>query len=424
MTSGDSMAPPDVVTLGGVTSILSKWIYVVVGGAVLIMALAFVAASRDRPQFEASVAMLVAPSKVAAPEGFVGNILQVTPDTFASMIGGRAMTGRVLQQFGLDKPPHGYTAESLQNAIVVAPRRGTSLVTITVTMPDPGLAVAIARFVAAQAVELNAGLSRGDAVATRSALARQRDQARRTLETAQATLLDFERSANLDALRAEHKALLTERERLTTRAAVISTEEVGARAQIRQLVSSLLQQERLLTLSKSVYSDPAMATAIQDQARPGSPPLAGLRLDSQEVNELHQKLQLQLTTTEVALVSLADQRQDVEAKIRVVARGLVELGARIADAEARHRTLTREHTLTQTAYAFFAKRADEAELAVAAHTTEINPVDAEGVIAVPSPARRGLKVLAAGGVSVAMLCALAITVETARARRRRGGHAA
>ena len=84
--------------------------------------------------YEASVLLLVSPSKIPAPDA-TPVTSAVTPETFIGILQSRAVASETVQRFGLDKSPHHFTAERfVSNALSVKVNRGTNLIVASVAL--------------------------------------------------------------------------------------------------------------------------------------------------------------------------------------------------------------------------------------------------------------------------------------------------
>jgi len=355
--------------------VLARWKWLILTGTLAIALLAFVTSMKGSRRYEASVTLLATESKIPRPEG--GEALRVLPpETFEAIIRSQSLALETILQFELNKAPFALTpARFLAGHLSVKMLRGTSLITLTATFPDPKLAADVANFVAQRALELNARLNQTDTVSAKEYIQRQRDEARTAMGNQQAALVDFKRTANLESLRMEQSILLDAKRRLAELYSDYTTNIRGLQSDVAGLRRALAKQEQLLTLTKSIFQDPALLAAAQERGTADLKALSSIQLKSQEINTVYQSLQSDLITKEVAFSSVESQRQDVERMIKDNEKRLTSVERQIADAEARLEELTRNYTLTKNAYELFARKFDEASLSVASRITQLKIVD-------------------------------------------------
>jgi len=412
----------DEVDLIEYLNALWKWKWLVAGGTILTVTVAFVVASQTPLTYEASVTLRSAPSRISgmlygpAPEA-------PTPDTFVSILKDRSLAVEAMRHLGLDKPPHKVTVDQFVSRIIsVKPLKRTGLIILTVTLPDPQLAADTANFVAHKAVEVLARLNQGDAPATGDFFRQQRNDARKTLDHAWAALKDFRRKTDLESLEIEQTITVQETTRLAILAAELSTKQVGLLTRRKELSRALVQQEPTLTLNKSIVTDPALIAAASDYGRTDVKALSALQLKSQEINPTYQEIRQELIDAEASFASLENERKDVERKLEEIKRKLGDIRRRTASAKPKLEELTHGYMQAQDAYQFWNRKGDEAVVSLVAHTTDLQIISA--AIAPTRPTSRKVTQTAtfAGAVALITCTLLAFFVEYfLKVRQQRGG---
>lgn len=171
------------------------------------------------------------------------------------------------------------------------------------------------------------------------------------------------------------------------------------------------KQEQLLTVTKSIFSDPAMLATAQERGATDLKALSSVQLKGQEINEVYQTLQTDLIDKEATLASLESRRQDVELKIRDNETSLIPIERKIAESEARLEELIMNYSLAKAAYELFARRLDEASLSVASRITELKIVDPASVPTVPLSRTVKQNVALAGSAALMACIMLAFFLE-------------
>jgi capsular polysaccharide biosynthesis protein len=401
---------------GTTLAVLWKWKSIIVVSSFVVV-LIVVVVTLLLPRTYGASALLIVASSSLADAGATAPRLPISAETFANIISSPSIAAEAIRRFQLDRTPHRLTPERfLVDAIAVRPVSGTSLVRVTVTLRDAELAAGTANFLAESAIQLNARATQSDAAATRDYIMRQRDQAAAALDAAQAALRDFKREANLDAVRADLRILLEDKDRLEKLAGSTAIEQVGLLAQIREWSAALSQQQQLLTLRKSIVTDPA-AMAAARQRGVEDKDLAGVQLENQEINVVHQSLRQQLINAQAALASFEAQRRDTERKIEENGRKIAKTSALVTALEARLDELNHLYSLAKATHALMAKKLDEAELSVAARATDLKLVERASVPTEPRDRGLPVKATIAGATALAAFSALALWIEAARRAR-------
>jgi uncharacterized protein involved in exopolysaccharide biosynthesis len=386
-----------------------KWLIGV--GTVAVALLVFVATLMRPRTYEASVTLLVTESKIPRPEGVDGARV-VPPETFEAVLKSQSLASETIRRFNLNNAPFNLSpTRLLTDHIAIRMLRGTNLITLTVSFPDPKLAADVANFMAQQGLELNARLNQTDTVATKEYIQRQRDEAGTVMGNRQAALVDFKRTVGLESLRAEQRILLDAKGRLADAYSDYTTRIPGLRSDVSELTQALARQEQLLALTKSVFQDPALLAAAQDKVPVDLKSLSSLQLKSQEINTVYQAVQSELIGKTTALASAQSQQQSIERAIKENKTRLTSVERQIADAEARLEELTRNYTLSLSGYELFARKFDEASLSVASRITELKIVDPALVPQTPLSRNVVRSTVVAAAVTLTLLLLLTFFLE-------------
>lgn len=403
------MPESDEVELIDYLDTLWKWKFLILVGTLVVFSTAFAVSMMASRTYEARVLLLVTGSKIARLESGEGTGKpELSPEAFEAMIKNQTLAFQTIQQFGMDKEPFAMTpTQFLNNIISIKPQRGTNLLILTAILPDPKLAADVANVVAQKAVELNARLNQTDTVSTKEFIQQQRDQARLAMDTAQAALVELKRSANLEALRVEQSFFLQEKLKLTQQDSDYTHQLKGLESAVAELGRALTKQEQLLSVNKSIFSDPSMLSAVQERGTMDLKSLSSVQLKSQEINNLYQSLQLDLINRQTMLASLKSQLQHAALKLKDNEAKLISINQRIVSAEARLEKLTRNYSLARAAYELFAKKFDEAAISVGSRVTELKIVDP--AVAPTTPRGRNvIRNVALAGAVALMTCVMLV----------------
>ena len=369
------MQARDEVEVIDYLKILWKWKWLILGGTFLAVVVAFLATPRTPPAYETSVTLLMTQSRIPGYEG-ASSSPSVSTETLAEIMKSESWAAEAIKRFKLDDPPYNVTVEGFVSKLVrVKPGKETNLITLTVTLPDPGLAADTANFLAQKAVQVMTRFDQDDALYILKHTQQPRDQARQLVENARMALIDFKRRTNLEGPRIEQKILSEEKARLTAFLAETSTEQTAVRARIGALEISLKQQEPILTLNKSIFTDPALSAAAQEQGAIGMKAQSSLRLNSQEVNAVYQDIRKELITEAANLASLESKQKDIERKAEENERKLIAMSQRIGPAESTLEVLTRNYSLAQEAHESLVKKHNEVSLLIPLFTSKLKIVE-------------------------------------------------
>jgi len=415
------MQERDEVDLIEYLNVLWKWKWLIVGGTLIAAIGSFVLASQAPLTYEASVTLLSAPPRLPGTHD-VSSCPMVTPDTFVEIMKAKSLAPDVVRHFSLDKPPHKVTVDSFVSRVLSVKRlEDTDLIRVTVTLLDPQLAAEVADFLAQKAVELQAGLSRGGAQASRDFFRKQRDQARQVVERSRTRLMDFRRATNLDSLEIEQRIAMEENPRLQVLAAEVITEQAGLRTRNQKLSEVLKQEELTPPVRKSIVADPSSLAAPPAHGATDMKGLSSLQLKSEEVNATYQDIRRGLIDAEASLASLESQRKVVERRLEENKTRLAEIGQRIASVKPKLEELAQSYLQAQATYQFWNRKDDEAVLFVAARPPELTIIDSAIAPREPISQRVKQKVALAVAMTVITCAFLAFFMEyLLRVRQRQG----
>lgn len=170
----------------------------VIAGVALVAGVGAFAFSLVGPRiYESTVTFAAGLSKI-------GDGAHATPSTaaFRPMVESLTTAAAVINDVGLDKPPHNLRpVQLLSRVMVVKEIRGTNLITVTVGYNDPALAATIANSVADHAVQTARRVSASEASHARDLVKEQLDQARVQLDQVNIDLRDYRRKARVEAVK-------------------------------------------------------------------------------------------------------------------------------------------------------------------------------------------------------------------------------
>lgn len=146
----------------------SRWWYCLVA-CVVAAAVAFAGSNLIGKEYSATAAVLIQPPAGADPRAQVN----VSPayleslKAYEHLASGNALFSRAVEKFQLRSFAPGAPVESLKRRMLrVSKLRGTRVLTITVTLPNPKQAAEVAAFLASEAVSLSDADNRADGAQT------------------------------------------------------------------------------------------------------------------------------------------------------------------------------------------------------------------------------------------------------------------
>ena len=366
VNAGDAF-PDDEIDL--TKYVLGLWRYrlLVVLGTLLCGAAAVVSVALAPRSYEATAKLMVSPPKTGAA-GEVGS--SVSMATFRSLIENQSLGGKIVEEFGLNKPPHGVTATELMTRIVaVEVVRDASVILVRVRLWDPDLAAKVANRLAESAEQLARALSQEETVAARDIIGAQLDASKKRFDEAEARLESFKKVAQLELLQKDVDALLGQRGTLLALLVDIQTEK----ARLSQAEAQLATRDRLETLKRSIDTDPAAMEAMRKAgSEPGS--VLPLQLRNEFVNPVYESLDQVIATSRTRLAGLEKQRAEL-IDVRRLDRDQQAKLSLLYQQETTLSRLQTEHEIAREVYVDVSKRYEQARLQVAGRSAQLQLMD-------------------------------------------------
>ena len=294
-----------------VRAIRSNWAAIVLG-TLVASGLAFAYAGSRPPVYQGVTTLLVVPP--AQPAG-----ASMNPATFRALVENLTLASEVITELklGASLTPHAF----VEGALSVEEVRGTNLVRVKVTLPDPRTAAEASRRLAAKAILLNQRISDDDGASVQGQLKNHLAEAQKRREDAERELLAYKQHAQVDLLKEDAQAQLKERGDLLRLVVEIEAEK----ARLATAVAEIKRQQPLLTAGRLPGAEDALRRADAD-ARvnraddpSGRKPASGrgeadsqhLDLSNPYINPVYQTLDFQIVTSRTRIAALERQRDEL-----------------------------------------------------------------------------------------------------------------
>jgi uncharacterized protein involved in exopolysaccharide biosynthesis len=329
---------------------------------------AFVISELTPRTYEATVKLVVSPPKTGAV-GEIGSTISVA--TFRSLIENQSLGAKIVEEFGLNKPPHSVTAFMFVTRMVkVEAVRDTTVIVVRVSLWDPNLAAKVANRIAQAAEQLAEQLSQEETVSARDIIRAQLDESQKRLDQAEANLESFRKRAQLELLRKDVDAMLGQRGTLLALLVDIQAEK----ARLSQAEAQLAKRDRVETLKRSIDTDPAAMEAMRrGGAETGS--LLPLQLRNESFNPVYENLDQVISTSRTRLAGLEKQRTEL-IDVRGLDRDQQAKLSLLYEQEGALSRLQTEYDIAKEVYVDVSKRYEQARLQVAGRSAQLQLMDA------------------------------------------------
>jgi uncharacterized protein involved in exopolysaccharide biosynthesis len=387
-----------------------RWVIVVAAFA-LAIAVGVVTFIRPR-SYTSTVTLLVSQSKIGEEVGAV-----ISPSNFRPLIENNGIVQAVLAKHALDRPPYDLSATRFaQDHLAVEEVRATSIIRLTVTLDDPARAAEVANEIGAEAIALARRLSRDEAVQARDEIGAQLPEAEVRLQKAEDDLLKYRNAAQIELLKREVEMLVGQRGDLIKLDVQIASE----RARLLRGEQELAQRQQIMTVRRTIDSDPALSEAARQAA--GTQSVLGVQLRAEEFSPVYEIVDRDVATSRVRLAALERERAETLKSLGLSTAQLKQLN-QLYERERRLDRLTMERDLARKIYEEVATRYQVARLQVAGRSAQLQVVDRATPATQPEP--RGTVGRAGTAFVVGLLLAvLAVLAAHAGAALRRAEAAA
>jgi uncharacterized protein involved in exopolysaccharide biosynthesis len=294
-----------------------------------------------------------------------------TLSTVATLATSQAVLGDVLNEFKLGGRGNGYTIQRFRReALNVGPVPNTGFIRISVSLPDGDLAARVANAIGQRAQETARTVSDLELDRLRNQLQVPLDEAAKRLEEAQARRQEYRSEAQIDLLRRDVATLLDQREDLQRASIDIEAQ----RARVAQLEQQIGSRRPLGALTQRIEDNPSLLEAARSPGRDSSD-LLGLRMQSEYVNDVYQKLDEELAIRRSDLAALETQMKSLAGTNNLDKGEQPTRLAELYELEAKLTQLDMEAELARKAYTDAAALHQGATLAVANRALQLQIVD-------------------------------------------------
>ena len=298
-----------------------------------------------KPVYEASTILMISKPKYQVelePKIQTQFTPEVSLATYESLIKDREIEEEVIKKLNLDQPPYEFTPDSLQGMITIESLKNTNLIKMNLQAGEPKLAKDITNVWAALFVEKNKDLNLQESKEAQRFIEEQLKISNQNLSKIEEEIREFNETNNIDAMDKEITVkldkIMANESRLADVKITIKKEEANIERIFQQLLQKrvecyqskkadlkisifkeetnlsqiqkqLDEQDRIITLSKSIVEDQFYKQLIEKISDSDSIALNELKLDNEELNPLFTGLKNKLNNTILSLKNKEAENQ-------------------------------------------------------------------------------------------------------------------
>lgn len=278
-----------------------KFIFLLASVGLVVGALV---ASLVPPRYEAVARVLVSRPRLQDGVDAGTNVA-----SFRSVLQSRALAERVVREL-VDS--QGLTASTIVRRTRVEEIRGTDLIEVGVRLSNPAAAADVTNKLVAAGVALTERLSQDQALKVRDYVESQLKLARERLDALQKRTVEFQRGAQVELVKRDVEALLTQRERLLKLGLDIQAEA----AALERLDGELAKRSRVDTLVRSIDSSPALLESAR-QVSPAGAGVLGLQLEDQQISGTYSAIDAEAAKSRARLAGLRRENDELLGRLRM-----------------------------------------------------------------------------------------------------------
>lgn len=374
-----------------------RWLAVALTGicAVLGATLSFFSPT----EYRATTLLSVSPPKA---DGAPLDARLITPELLVPILESPSLAAGLIHDLELGEPPLSLnTRRFLNRHLSVSTIAETSFVEAEVVMPTPALAQRVADALATRAVERARQMVREEAGTVEQQLQSVVAEAEARFQTAATALEEFRQSAQVELIRSDVQALLSQRGEFLKLQIQIDAE----RSRLARAEEELKQRPEL-DITHGTIADNAILLEGARELADGSSVL-GLTVRNESVNEVYKEIDAEVASTRAKLAGLEMQRDQMIARGSTDAENL----ARLTDLYTRESTLERlqlEYDIAKKAFQDVAERFQGVKLLTNARTPQFQVVEPAPLPEIPQSRHftRNIFVGAVFGLTLACLVAV------------------
>lgn len=315
--------------------------------------------------YEAQVVLIAQPSRLAETNASASSSAMFVP-----LLQSAGAARQVVTELQLDRPPHALTPETfLREAVRANAVGGSPLVELRVRSGSPEVAARAANRLAEIGIAAARAVSQQEAGDARDSLRTLLDDSKRRYDEAQAAFEALRKSSQVELLRKDVDAMLTER------AALIDLDVATQTATLARIENETAKRPRVDTLTRSIDKDPALMEATRPaaggsgsgngngggngggaaQTTGGGGSVLGLTLKDQSINRVHESMDEEGARTRAKLAGLqarqaARRQAGIDRERSPKLDGLYTLERQLVDRELDVAIAKKSYELAATQY--------------------------------------------------------------------------
>lgn len=344
-----------------------KWIIALVT-AVCMIATGIVSFFFIEPTYEAQTMLMISPVTHGTSKDSEGNRFfdlvgslsqypQMTIDTYREQVKAPVILNYIRTEMGLESA----SLSEIANKITVKALDKTNLITISVTDTDPETAARMANLVGEKFTEFVSDTNKRQAVTSAEFIKEQMEVEKENLNKAMEKLKDFlSQPKGPEELQRELDSKLQQLTDFKTQLTQLKIDEEAVRSSLNSGKAILDSTPKTVITSKAIVSDEFLADIVKERTSLSMADIAGLKLSSEEINEIYVAAAQKVNELDMQLAELSAQRRNMEDEIASRQGEIERLQAELAEKQQTYDILNHEVELVKQTYDAYQQNYKEA----------------------------------------------------------------
>jgi uncharacterized protein involved in exopolysaccharide biosynthesis len=352
-----------------------KWIIAVI--TLICILVGGIASIFMKPVYEAQTMLMISPIAVnVASENTDDNSFlklvdtlsqypQMTIDTYKEQVKAPVILDYIRKETGLESA----SLKGIASKIEVTALQGTNLLNVAVKDNSPEAAAKIANLISERFTQFVSETNQKQAVTSAEFIKAQQEKEKVNLSQALEELKKFvAQPRGPEELKQELDSKLMQLTEFKTNITQIMIDEEATRISFERGKAMLQKTPEKLKLDKSLISDEILTGIVKDKTGAVTDEIAGLKLTSEEINEVYTDMAKNVNNLEIQLANLTAQRKATENKIADRQREIEAIQAELAEKQQQYEILNHNVDLTRQTYDAYEQKYKEEIIKQSAET--------------------------------------------------------
>ncbi|KAB3529715.1 GumC family protein [Alkaliphilus serpentinus] len=296
----------------------------------------------------------------------------MTLETYKQQIKAPRIMRQTIADLGLEDI---YDIETLAKKIELETIKDTNLITIKMKDNDPEKAASIVNKVGEEFVSFVSDKAKEQATASSSYIEAQMVFEKEKLDEALIELRNYlAQPKGTEELKRELEAKLTQITEFKTENTNSQMRKDVLEKSIGRIEQQIINTDKKLITNKTILDDPLMKDLVEENTNSSTRELAGIKVESEEINPVYLELETALNTFVIELAEVDARLTNLQGKINETQFQIETLQAELAEKEHEERIIRQKVDVAQNTYNAFVEKHEELRVTESSQIGESNMI--------------------------------------------------